>query len=94
VEHLAVFIFASVSLTAAADFLASSLASARAFVSCALVGLAVLALVLASSFFFLSASAFFLSAAAFLAAASHFLMLAASLSSAVPSVVHVVSCSI
>jgi hypothetical protein len=93
VEHLAVFIFASVSLTAAADFLASSLASARAFVSCALVGLAAaLALVLASSFFFLSSSAFFLSAA-FLAA-SHFLMLAASLSSAAPSVVHVVSWAI
>jgi len=93
VAHLAVLIFASVALTAAADALASFYAVARAYLSSASVGLAVaFALVLESAFFFLSSSAFFLSAA-FLAA-SHFLILAASLSSAVPSVVHVVSCAI
>jgi hypothetical protein len=82
VAHLAVLIFASVALTAAADALASFYAVARAYLSSASVGLAVaLALVLASAFFFLSSSAFFFLSssafflsAAFLSLAAHFLV--------------------
>jgi hypothetical protein len=82
VAHLAVLIFASVALTAAADALASFYAVARAYLSSASVGLAAaLALVLASAFFFLSSSAFFFLSssafflsAAFLSLAAHFLV--------------------